>query len=83
MTFSRFRSSFLSDLLHSLRSKACCYYKIGCYIKLIAESAVHLIRDWEVNGSNPSVVEKFSTRLSFGRNSSDISGFMFKRVKGR
>ena len=37
---------------------------------------VHLVMDLEVNGSNPGGVKYYSCRLSFERNSSDISGFV-------
>ena len=41
------------------------------------ELSVHVVIDREVNGSNPGVVNFFSTRLSCESSSSDICRFMF------
>ena len=70
MTFSRFRSSFLSDLYCSHSE-----VKLVAKVKLIAnrinhskskglkaEWAVFLVSEREVNGSNPGVVNYFCTR---------------------
>ena len=83
VTFSRFRTSFLSDFYcsHSkvklvANKKTVCSNKMG----LIAEWAVVLVRDREVNGSYPGVVKCFSIRLSFGINSSYPSRFLLNFV---
>ena len=72
VTFSRFRSAFLSDLYCS-HSEVKHSNKKG----LIDEWAVHLIMGRDLNGSNPGGVKCFSNRLSFESNSSVISWFMF------
>ena len=42
---------------------------------------MHPVMDREVNGSNPGGVKCFSTLLSFGSNSSDISWFINSRPR--
>ena len=44
---------------------------------LMAQWAVHVVSDEELNGSNPDVVEYFSTRLPFESNST-LVGLCFK-----
>ena len=43
----------------------------------MAQWAVHVVSDRELNGSNPGVVEYVSTRLSFESNST-LVGLYFK-----
>ena len=81
MTFSRFRSLFLS-VPYCFHSEV----KLVANIKSVTakqgqgpvdEWAAHMIMDPEVSGSNLGGVKCFSTRQSFESNSSDISRFIF------
>ena len=80
-TFSRIRSSFLSDhscfnlevyLVASIK-----YF--ATYKGLLAEWAVYLVMNRKVKYSNPGGVTLFSNRLLFESNSSEISRFLFSR----
>ena len=74
LTILRFSSSTVYDFSSDFFTLS--FFICEC---LIAQLAVHLDQDREVNGSNPGVVKIFSTRLSFESNSSDFSRLIFLR----
>ena len=81
MTFSRFRSSFLSDLFcsHSEVKLVANIKSVAAYEskRQIGQSVVQKVIKREVIGSNRGGVKCFFTGLSFESNSSDISRIMF------
>ena len=81
MTFSRFRSSFLSDLFcsHSEVKLVANTKSVVAYESKgqIAQSEVQKVIKREVNGWNRGGVKCFSTGLSFESYSSDVVGLCF------
>ena len=81
VSFSRFRSSFLSDVYCS-HSEVNLVANIKSFLHiyskgLITQWSERLVMYLEINGSKSSGANFFSTRLSFESNSSDISWFVF------